>query len=103
MKKTKDIKLILAPFAGVTNRAYRRLIREINATAVDIIFTEMINATGVSRMDNGTLNLLPDTSEACVVQIYGNNAVDFARAANYILTNYHQVGGIDINAACPVK
>jgi len=103
MNGEKGMKLVLAPMAGVTNRAYRQLIREINSTAVDIIFTEMINATGVSRLDNGTLNLLPHPGEACVVQIYGNNALDFTRAAHYILSNYHQVSGIDINAACPVK
>ena len=89
--------------AGVTNRAYRRLIKEVNTSSVDIIFTEMINATGVSRLDNGTLNLLPDQDESCVVQIYGNNALDLSRATDYILTNYPKVEGIDLNAACPVR
>lgn len=103
MDAEKKIKLVLAPMAGVTNRAYRRLIKEINSTAVDYIFTEMINATGVSRLDNGTLNLLPSKDEVCVVQIYGNNSYDFAKAAEFILSNYENVSGIDINAACPVK
>ena len=103
MSYDNKIKLVLAPMAGVTNRAYRRLIREINSTAVDHIFTEMINATGVSRMDNGTLNMLPGAHEECIVQIYGNNAIDFSRASEYILSNYQHVTGIDINAACPVK
>ncbi|HRW33458.1 MAG TPA: tRNA-dihydrouridine synthase [Thermotogota bacterium] len=103
MNAEKKMKLVLAPMAGVTNRAYRRLIKEINSTAVDHIFTEMINATGVSRLDNGTLNLLPSKEEVCIVQIYGNNSLDFAKAAEYILSNYENVSGIDINAACPVK
>src|SRR6056297_925080 len=91
MTETKELKLVLAPMAGVTNRAYRRLIREINTTAVDLIFTEMINATGISRLDNGTLNLLPDLDESCVVQVYGNNPFDFSRATDYILTHYPKV------------
>lgn len=103
MNKKKEFKLVLAPMAGVTNRAYRQLIRETNFEAVDIIFTEMINATGISRLDNGTLNLLPDWDESCFVQIYGNNALDLSRAADYILANYPKVEGIDVNAACPVK
>ncbi|MFP4461607.1 MAG: tRNA-dihydrouridine synthase family protein, partial [Thermotogota bacterium] len=103
MKSAEKIKLVLAPMAGVTNRAYRQLIREINSYAVDIIFTEMINATGIARLDNGTLNLLPDKKESCIVQIYGNNVPDFKRAADYILNHYPQVTGIDINAACPVR
>ncbi len=103
MKKKKKFKLVLAPMAGVTNRAYRQLIRETNFQAVDIIFTEMINATGVSRMDNGTLNLLPDRDESCFVQIYANNALDLSKAADYILANYPKVNGIDVNAACPVR
>ncbi|MEA1885216.1 MAG: tRNA-dihydrouridine synthase family protein, partial [Thermotogota bacterium] len=103
MNEKKKFKLVLAPMAGVTNRAYRQLIRETNFQAVDIIFTEMINATGVSRLDNGTLNLLPDRDESCFVQIYGNNALDLSKAADYILTNYPKVEGIDVNAACPVR
>ena len=103
MIKKNKFKLVLAPMAGVTNRAYRRLIQEVNTSSVDIIFTEMINATGVSRLDNGTLNLLPDQNESCVVQIYGNNALDLSQAADYVLTNYPKVEGIDLNAACPVK
>ena len=37
------------------------------------------------------------------MQIYGNNILDLTRAADFILTNYPNVEGIDINAACPVR
>ncbi len=103
VNERNDIIFALAPMAGVTNRSYRQLIRETSGEAVDLIFSEMINATGVSRTDRGTLNLLPEIHEACVVQIYGNNVHDFCDAAEYILKNYPNVPGIDVNAACPVR
>jgi nifR3 family TIM-barrel protein len=103
MTEKKDLIFSLAPMAGVTNKSFRQLIREINGDAVDLIFTEMINATGVSRLDNGTLRLLPDKDERCIVQIYGNNKPDLLRAAEYICVNYPEISGIDLNAACPVK
>ena len=103
MKTDKNLIFSLAPMAGVTNKSFRQLIREINGDSVDYIFTEMINATGVSRLDNGTLNLLPGKEEACVVQIYGNNRPDLLRSAEYICVNFPKVTGIDLNAACPVR
>lgn len=103
MKTDKNLIFSLAPMAGVTNKSFRQLIREINGDSVDYIFTEMINATGVSRLDNGTLHLLPGKEEACVVQIYGNNRPDLLRSAEYICVNFPKVTGIDLNAACPVR
>jgi len=103
MKTEKKWSLSLAPMAGVTNKSFRQLIREINGDTVDYIFTEMINATGVSRLDNGTLHLLPKKEEVCVVQIYGNNKPDLIKSAEYVCENYPNVNGIDLNAACPVK
>jgi tRNA-dihydrouridine synthase B len=91
---------VLAPMAGSTDSAFRRICRRMGATAV---VTEMVAAAGVSRRSVKTHKLLRfhEEEKPIGIQLFGRRPEDFSRAA-------HIVSGmgfdfIDINAGCPVK
>ncbi|MFC1595957.1 tRNA dihydrouridine synthase [Candidatus Margulisiibacteriota bacterium] len=89
----------LAPLAGYTDRFFRSIIRQYNC---GLIYTEMVNATGLARHDKKTPFLMeifpPDHPVA--VQLFGANPDDFAVA----VSKAEQAGAdvIDINFGCPV-
>ena len=92
--------LVLAPMAGSTDSAFRRICRSMGATAV---VTEMVAAAGLSRRSVKTKKLLKfDPEEKPIgVQLFGSRPDDFARAS--LLVSELGFDFIDINAGCPVK
>lgn len=90
----------LAPMAGITDSAMRRICRELGATAT---VTEMVSAAGLSRRSVKTSRLLAHTeSERPLgVQLFGRKPEDFQRAAG--LVDGLGFDFIDINAGCPVR
>lgn len=92
--------LVLAPMAGSTDSAFRRICRTMGATSV---VTEMVSAAGLSRKSVKSNKLLRYTSEEkpIGIQLFGNRPDDFARAAALVSTLGFDF--IDINAGCPVK
>ena len=92
--------LVLAPMAGSTDSAFRRICRSMGATAV---VTEMVAAAGLSRRSAKTKKLLQyDPDENPIgVQLFGSRPDDFARASQ--LVSELGFDFIDINAGCPVK
>jgi len=93
-------KLFLAPMAGITDLPFRLLTRRYGC---QFAFTEMVNATGLSRgVKRSELYL---TSHPCDkplgVQLFGANPQTLAQAARIA-----ECGGaahIDINCGCPVR
>ncbi len=92
--------LVLAPMAGSTDSAFRRICRSMGATAV---VTEMVAAAGLSRRSVKSHRLLRFHSEEkpIGVQLFGNRPGDFERASE--LVSKLGFDFIDINAGCPVK
>ncbi len=92
--------IVLAPMAGSTDSAFRRLCRRMGATAV---VTEMVAAAGLSRKSAKTCRYLRFTPEEkpIGVQLFGNTPIDFERSA--ALVSDMGFDFIDINAGCPVK
>ena len=92
--------LVLAPMAGSTDSAFRRICRSMGATAV---VTEMVAAAGLSRRSVKTIKLLQYEPEEkpIGVQLFGSRPDDFARAS--LLVSELGFDFIDINAGCPVK
>ncbi len=92
--------LVLAPMAGSTDSAFRRICRSMGATSV---VTEMVAAAGLSRRSVKTKKLLQyDPEEKPIgVQLFGSRPDDFARASS--LVSELGFDFIDINAGCPVK
>ena len=88
----------LAPMAGVTDRAFRRLCRDMGAS-----FTvgEMVSAKGLTygdRKSDELLALEPDVRPAAV-QLFGDDPAILAEAARRAMR--YQPDWIDLNMGCP--
>jgi tRNA-dihydrouridine synthase B len=92
--------IVLAPMAGSTDSAFRRICLRMGATCV---VTEMIAAAGISRRSVKTCSLLRHAPEErpLGVQLFGREPAEFLRAA--ALVSDLGFDFIDINAGCPVK
>lgn len=109
--KTKMTKIIssLAPMAGFTDSAFRRICAGFGARCC---VSEMISAMAMVMNDRKTAELARiDEGEAPVIlQIFGHDPEVMARAAGMLLdgafkgSHYSSPpAGIDINMGCPVK
>jgi nifR3 family TIM-barrel protein len=92
--------VVLAPMAGITNAAYRRLCREQGA---GLYVSEMITSRGVVEQDQTTLSMLvfDELEELRSVQLYGVDPTYMAKATEILCGDYG-VGHIDLNFGCPV-
>lgn len=93
-------RVVLAPMAGVTDFAFRRLCREQGAA---LTTTEMVSAKALVYKDEKTRALLylPEDEHPCAVQIFGHEPEVMAEAAQLAL----EISGadiLDINMGCPV-
>lgn len=93
-------RLTLAPMAGVTDFAFRRVCREMGAA---LTVTEMVSARALVYKDEKTKTLLyiPPEEHPCAVQIFGHEPEIMAEAAQLAL----ELSGadiLDINMGCPV-
>lgn len=92
--------MTLAPMAGVTDFAFRRVCRELGAA---LTVTEMVSARALVYRDEKTKALLyiPPEEHPCAVQIFGHEPEIMAEAAQLAL----ELSGadiLDINMGCPV-
>jgi nifR3 family TIM-barrel protein len=92
--------VVLAPMAGITNAAYRRLCAEQGA---GLYVCEMITSRGLVERDDTTLSMLvfDDAESVRSVQLYGTDPVYVGKAAE-ILCGEYGVAHIDLNFGCPV-
>ncbi len=92
--------LILAPLAGYTDIAFRRLCMECGA---GLTVTEMISVKGLCYKNKQTFEMLR-TSEAenvTCVQLFGSDPNDFKQALALGVLDKFDI--IDINMGCPVN
>ena len=92
--------LTLAPMAGVTDFAFRRICRGLGAAFTT---TEMVSAKALVYKDEKTKALLyiPEDEHPCAAQIFGHEPDVMAEAA----VMAREISGadiIDINMGCPV-
>jgi nifR3 family TIM-barrel protein len=92
--------VVLAPMAGITNAAFRRLCAEQGA---GLYVSEMITSRGVVERDEKTLSMLVfDPAERVrSVQLYGVDP-HYVGEAVRILAGDHGVAHVDLNFGCPV-
>ena len=92
--------VVLAPMAGITNAAYRRLCAEQGA---GLYVCEMITSRGLVERDERTLDMLvfDELETRRSVQLYGTDPVYVGKAAE-ILCGEYGVAHIDLNFGCPV-
>jgi nifR3 family TIM-barrel protein len=97
---TVDTPVVLAPMAGITNAAYRRLCAEQGA---GLYVCEMITSRGLVEGDEHTLRMLvfDRCEEVRSVQLYGTDPVYVGKATEILCAEYG-VGHVDLNFGCPV-
>lgn len=93
-------KIVCAPMAGVSNQAFRQILKEMGA---GLIYSEMISNMGIIYNSKNTIDMLKisDQERPISIQIFGNSTESFVNAAKYIEENIHP-DIIDINMGCPV-
>lgn len=114
MASKNEIKLMLAPMAGYTDRHFRRICAELGA---DIAVTEMVSAKALCYEQLGKKSEAKSASLAHIdegiptsVQLFGSEPEFIARAAWLIAEGKYRgydsevrPSAIDINMGCPVK
>ncbi|WP_342268882.1 tRNA dihydrouridine synthase DusB [Spiroplasma endosymbiont of Aspidapion aeneum] len=91
--------LILAPMAGVTDLAFRRICKDFG---VGLVCAEMVSIDGIVHKNEKSLNMLKvDKYERPLsMQIFGNNLSSYVKATQYVEQNC-ECDIIDINMGCP--
>ncbi len=95
-----DPPVVLAPMAGITNRAFRRLCREWGA---GLYVSEMVTSRALVERNAATMDLVTfDHDEnPRSVQLYGVDPQVMAQAVR-ILVQEDRADHIDMNFGCPV-
>ena len=94
---TIENNIILAPMAGITDKAFRRVCKEYGA---GLVCTEMVSSKGLYYKDDKT-KLLLDTKEEkrpISMQIFGSDVETMGYAAEYV-SKLADI--VDINMGCP--
>lgn len=95
-----DTPVVLAPMAGITNAAYRRLCAEQGA---GLYVCEMITSRGLVEGDETTRKMLvfDDLETTRSVQLYGTDPVYIGKAVEILAADFG-VAHVDLNFGCPV-
>lgn len=95
---TLENNLILAPMAGVTDKAFRNIVKPFG---VGLMYTEMVSGKGLMYKNKKTQRLL-DTEESegiVATQLFGHDSEILAETAKLAEENGAMI--IDINMGCP--
>jgi nifR3 family TIM-barrel protein len=102
-----DPPMVLAPMAGITNRAFRRLCRSAATETVGfpagLYVSEMVTSRALLERNDETMDLVtfaPDESPRSV-QLYGVDPAVIAQAVR-ILVDEDRADHVDLNFGCPV-
>ncbi len=92
--------LALAPMAGMTDTAFRRLVKRHGGCG--LVVSEMVSSEGLVRGAGRTLEYAEFTEEErpVAIQIFGGDPIKMAEAAQVV----ERLGAdiVDINMGCPV-
>ena len=93
-------RVVFAPMAGISNSAYRRIIKEMGP---GLIYAEMVSDKAITFGSKKTIDMLYMTESERPIsqQIFGSDKKSFVEAAKFIYENMHP-DIIDINMGCPV-
>lgn len=94
--------LVLAPMSGITDMAFRRLVRECSPGAVGLVVSEFISIEGLTRNDLKSHRMLRyhPSEHPLGIQIFGSDIDRMVEAA--ALVQRTGVDLVDINCGCPV-
>src|SRR3989339_1389318 len=90
--------IYLAPMSGVTNRAYRQIVKRFYS---DVLFPEFVSVDGIHFESKKTDELLAfdECERPIIAQLFGSQPEYFYEAAKHVV----KLGfdGVDINFGCP--
>ena len=95
-----DVPVVLAPMAGITNTAFRRLCREYGA---GLYVSEMITSRALVERNETTMRLIRhhESETPRSIQLYGVDPATVAEAVRILVAEDH-ADHIDLNFGCPV-
>lgn len=96
-----DNPVVVAPMAGVSNAAFRTIVKQFGA---GLVVCEMISDKGIQFRNEKTLSMLhiAENEYPLSIQIMGGNRETLVEAAKYVAQNT-ECAIIDINMGCPVN
>lgn len=99
LEALKKNPFVLAPMAGITDRAFRTFMRKLDAS---VVVTELVSATGIEYKSQKTLDLMAydEIQRPIGIQLFGEDEHTIARAAQVA----EEMGAdfVDLNFGCPV-
>ena len=97
---TLDAPVVLAPMAGITNTAFRRLCREYGA---GLYVSEMITTRALVERNATTMRLIRhhESETPRSIQLYGVDPATVEAAVRMIVEEDH-ADHVDLNFGCPV-
>ena len=95
-----DVPVVLAPMAGITNTAFRRLCREYGA---GLYVSEMITSRALVERTPESLRLIThhESETTRSIQLYGVDPKTVAEAVTMLVAE-DRADHIDLNSGCPV-
>ena len=100
IKSLTDKKIWLAPLAGFTDNAFRKICKQNGA---DVIVSEMVSADGIVFDKNRSISYTDsdESQRPFGIQLFGSEPKIMAKAVEIILEKKPDF--IDVNMGCPVK
>lgn len=97
---TLDVPVVLAPMAGITNTAFRRLCREYGA---GLYVSEMITSRALVERTRESMRLIThhESETTRSIQLYGVDPKVVAEAVTMLVAE-DRADHIDLNFGCPV-
>ena len=94
-------RIIMAPMAGITNIAFRKIIKEFGA---GLVVSEMVSDKALCYGNKKTIEMLnvDENEHPMSIQIFGGDVDSMVKAAKFVDENYN-CDIIDINMGCPVQ
>jgi len=95
-----DMPVVLAPMAGITNTAFRRLCREFGA---GLYVSEMITSRALVERTEKSMRLIGhhESEKPRSIQLYGVDPATLAEAVTMLVAE-DRADHIDLNFGCPV-
>lgn len=93
--------LVLAPMSGVTDCAFRWLVRSCSGDSVGLVVSEFIAAEGLTRDSDRSLRMLrfKEAERPVSIQIFGADVDRMVRAARMVEDAGADI--VDVNCGCP--
>lgn len=93
--------VVIAPMAGVTNLAYRQVVKEFGA---GLVYAEMVSDRALAFNNKKTIKMLETTEmeHPVTMQVFGGSKETIVEGAK-IIDKTADVDIIDINMGCPVN